>query len=170
MPAHRATPRQANVSASGRLLRSDRLKDTFGRPFHDGVPLPAVIADDGPPPRPRPAHFGAGHDTLFDGSPLIMGGVLLAHPDDAAPAQYRDWRRAHWTRNTRVHLLNKHGRPSGPVYGPDAIEDVTFTRRRTRVKRTWINEHLPAPRPGPVYAVDPQLLRSTTEFSDRSHP
>ncbi|MEU2135239.1 hypothetical protein [Streptomyces sp. NPDC018352] len=83
---------------------------------------------------------------------------------DRAPAQYRDYRRAHWTRNTRVRLLDEHGRPSGPVYGPDAVEAVTFTRRRTRVKGTWINEHLP-PRPGrsPVYAVDPQLAWITTD-------
>lgn len=60
-----------------------------------------------------------------------------------APAQYRDWRRAHWTRNTRVHLLDEHGRPSGPVYGPAAIANETFTRRRTRAKGTWANEHLP---------------------------
>ncbi|WP_331752677.1 hypothetical protein OG440_40410 (plasmid) [Streptomyces sp. NBC_00637] len=41
---------------------------------------------------------------------------------------------------------------------------MTFTRRRTRVKGTWVNEHLP-PRPGqtPVYAVDPQLARTTTD-------
>lgn len=265
--------------------------------FHDGVPLPAVIADDEALHAHAAAHFGADHDTLFDGSPLIMGGVILAGPDDGteqallfdplvgwliianrmrdgryawalhpvrrldtnpgpaarvlrnyaalnalegwdtpppipgqartsgkskknrppaaqrrqqqleqaartpqaragallgvrvlsftapphevaqaaplppagggsgrAPAQYRDWRRAHWTRNTRVHLLDAHGRPSGPVYGPDAIEGVTFTRRRTRVKGTWVNEHLP-PRPGrtPIYAVDPQLARTTTD-------
>ncbi|MGW1159314.1 hypothetical protein ACWD48_14030 [Streptomyces sp. NPDC002519] len=81
-----------------------------------------------------------------------------------APAQYRDWRRAHWTRNTRVHLLDDHGRPSGPVYGPDAIEGVTFTRRRTRVRGTWINEHLPD-RPGqrPVYAVDARLTRTPAD-------
>lgn len=263
--------------------------------FHDGVPLPAVIADDEDLHAHATAHFGADHDTVFDGSPLVMGGVLLARPDDGteeallldplvgwliianrmhdgryawgmhpvhrldtnpgtaarvlrnyaalnaleewdtppripgqarptgkgrkksrppaaerrqqqleqaartpqarrgallgvrvlaftapphqpapaspeppagttgrAPAQYREWRRAHWTRNTRVHLLDEHGRPSGPVYGPDAVEGVTFTRRRTRVKGTWVNEHLP-PRPGrqPVYAVDPQLTRTT---------
>lgn len=263
--------------------------------FHDGVPLPAVIADDETLHAHATAHFGADDDHLFGASPLVMGGVLLARPDDGsdqsllldpligwliiahraqngrytwamhmvgqldtnpgpaarvlrnyaamnslegwdtpprvpgqarptgksrkkgrppaaerrqqqmeqaartpqaragallgvrvltftapahqpapappaaaaegtgrAPAQYRDWRRAHWTRNTRVRLLDEHGRPSGPVYGPDAIEGVTFTRRRTRVKGTWINEHLP-PRPGlgPVYAVDPQLTRTT---------
>ncbi|GLF98035.1 hypothetical protein [Streptomyces yaizuensis] len=243
--------------------------------FHDGVPLPAVIADDEALHAHAAGRFGAGHDTLFEGHPLIMGGVLLAHPDDdtgtalllnpalgwliianrmhdgryawamhavhrldtnpgpaarvlrnyaalnalenwdtpppvpgrartsgksrktksqapaaqrrqqqleqaartpqaragallgvrvlsftapphqaatpplrdgnagRAPAQYRDWRRAHWTRNTRVHLLDEQGRPSGPVYGPDAVEGVTFTRRRTRVKGAWINEHLP---------------------------
>ncbi|MFI8932612.1 hypothetical protein ACIG3E_33740 [Streptomyces sp. NPDC053474] len=78
-------------------------------------------------------------------------------------AQYREWRRAHFTRNTRVHLLDEHGRPSGPVYGPEAIEGVTFTRRRTWVRGTWVNEHLP-PRPGlPVYALDPRIARSPTE-------
>ncbi|MFD6469641.1 hypothetical protein [Streptomyces goshikiensis] len=269
--------------------------------FHDGVPLPAVIADDEDLHAHATAHFGAGHNTLFGGEPLVMGGVLLAHPEDGtdtalllnpllgwliianringqyawamhpvhrldtnpgpaarvlrnyaalnaleewdtpppipgqartsgkskknrlpaaqrrrqhleqaartpqaragallgvrvlrftapphqaappprssassssrAPAQYRDWRRAHWTRNTRVHLPDEHGRPSGPVYGPDAVEGVTFTRRRTRVKGAWINEHLP-PRPGPrpVYAVDPQLTRTTTNPSDPSRP
>ncbi|MER0477422.1 hypothetical protein ABR737_03455 [Streptomyces sp. Edi2] len=269
--------------------------------FHDGVPLPAVTADDEDLHAHVAAHFGAGPDAFFGGSPLVMGGVLLAHPDDGtdaalmfnpllgwliiakimhdgryawsmhpvhrldtnpgpaarvlrnyaalnaledwdtpppipgrartsgkgkknrlpaaerrqqqleqaartpqarlgallgvrvlrftapphqaaavpppstpsssgrAPAQYRDWRRAHWTRNTRVHLLDEHGRPSGPVYGPDAIEGKTFTRRRTRVKGTWINEHLPL-RPGQpaVYAVDPQLARTSTEPSDRN--
>ncbi|MEU8762705.1 hypothetical protein [Streptomyces sp. NPDC048659] len=261
--------------------------------FHDGVPLPAVIADDGDLHAHATAHYGAGHDTLFDGEPLVMGGVLLAHPDDGsdtallldplqgwlvvanrvngqyawamhpvhrldanpgpaarvlrnyaalnvledwdtpppvpgqarasgksrknrlpaarrrqrqleqaartpqaragallgvrvlrftapphqapalppprtpgssgrAAAQYQGGRRAHWTRNTRVHLPGEHGRPSGPVYGPDAVEGTTFTRRRTRVKGTWINEHLP-PRPGPspIYAVDPRLARTT---------
>ncbi|MCL3999036.1 hypothetical protein M4438_37060, partial [Streptomyces lavenduligriseus] len=268
--------------------------------FHDGVPLPAVIADDEALHAHATAHFDAGHDTLFDGHPLVMGGVLLAHPDDGtdtalllnpllgwliianrmhdgryawamhpvhqldtnpgaaarvlrnyaalnalenwdtpppipgrartsgkskknrlpaaqrrqqqleqaartpqaragallgvrvlsftapphqvvapsppssasrASAQYRDWRRAHWTRNTRVHLLDEHGRPSGPVYGPDAVEGVTFTRRRTRVRGTWINEHLP-PRPGraPVYAVDPQLARTAPDRLDRDRP
>ncbi|MFD8666561.1 hypothetical protein ACFV1U_14310 [Streptomyces microflavus] len=264
--------------------------------FHDGVPLPAVIADDEELHAHATEHFGAGHDSLFEGEPLVMGGVLLARPDDGtdtalllnpllgwliianringqyawamhpvhrldtnpgpaarvlrnyaalnaledwdtpppipgqarssgkskgkknqvpaaqrrrqrleqaartsqarlgallgvrvlrftapphqpapppprgssgssgrAPAQYREWRRAHYTRNTRVHLLDENGRPSGPVYGPDAVEGVTFTRRRTRVKGTWINEHLP-PRPGQraVYAVDPELTRTTT--------
>jgi hypothetical protein len=260
--------------------------------FHDGVPLPAVIADDDALHAHAAAHFDTVHDTLFDGSPLVMGGVVLAHPDDntdqalqfdplvgwliianrmhdgryawamhpvyrldtnsgpaarvlrnyaalnalegwdtpprvpgqarpsgkskkkprltaaerrrqqleqaartpqaragallgvrvlsftapphqaalppqasgstRAPAQYRDWRRAHWTRNTRVHLLDDQGRPSGPVYGPDAVEDVTFTRRRTRVRGTWVNEHLPE-RPGqtPVYAVDQRLTRTS---------
>ncbi|MFF8786688.1 hypothetical protein [Streptomyces sp. NPDC015125] len=239
--------------------------------FHDGVPLPAVIADDEALHAHAAAHFGAGHDPLLgwliianllhDGhyawamhpvrrldanpgpaarvlrtyaalnalegwdtpppvpgqartsgkskknqlpaaqrrrqqleqaarTPQARAGALLgvrvlsftAPPHQAAapppprtsnraPAQYRDWRRAHWTRNTRVHLLNEHGRPSGPVYGPDAVEDVTFTRRRTRVKGIWINEHLP-PRPGqaPIYAVDPQLARTTKEGSDRSRP
>lgn len=223
--------------------------------FHDGVPLPAVIADVEELHAHATAHFGAGHDSLFDGEPLVMGGVLLARPDDGtdtalrlnpllgwliianringqytwamhpvhrldtnpgpaarvlnnyaalnaledwdapppipgqartsgkseknqvsaaqrrrqrlssggAPAQYREWRRAHYTRNTRVRLLDEHGRPSGPVYGPDAVEGVTFTRRRTRVKGTWINEHLP-PRPGQraVYAVGPELTRTAT--------
>ncbi|MFE3687617.1 hypothetical protein ACFXPM_30910 [Streptomyces sp. NPDC059095] len=79
-------------------------------------------------------------------------------------AQYREWRRAHFTRNTRVHLLDEHGQPSGPVYGPEAIEGVTFTRRRTWVRGTWVNEHLP-PRPGsaPTYALDPRLVRSPME-------
>ncbi|WP_394426343.1 hypothetical protein [Streptomyces sp. SGAir0957] len=263
--------------------------------FHDGVPLPTVIADDEALHAHAAARFDTVHDTLFDGSPLVMGGVVLALPDDGtdqallfnplvgwliianrlhdgryawalhpvhrldtnpgpaarvlrnyaglnalerwdtppripgqarttgkskknqmsaaerrrqqleqaartqqaragallgvrvlsftapphdvaettptppsestrAPAQYRDWRRAHWTRNTRVHLLDEHGRPSGPVYGPDAIEGVTFTRRRTRVRGTWINEHLPD-RPGqrPVYAVDARLTRTPAD-------
>ncbi|MEV7892392.1 hypothetical protein ACWD3I_24895 [Streptomyces sp. NPDC002817] len=267
--------------------------------FHDGVPLPAVIADDEALHAHATAHFGADHDMLFGASPLVMGGVVLARPDDGsdqallfdplvgwliiahrahngryawamhlvdqldanpgpaarvlrnyaalnalegwdtppripgqarssgkskkkpqapaaerrrqqleqaartpqaqrgallgvrvltftappheaappppapsagspgrAPAQYREWRRAHWTRNTRVHLLDENGRPSGPVYGPDAVEGVTFTRRRTRVKGTWVNEHLP-PRPGqrPVYAVDPKLTRTPADSS-----
>jgi hypothetical protein len=261
--------------------------------FHDGVPLPAVIADDEALHAHATAHFDADHDTLFDGGPLVMGGVILARPDDEtdqalllnpligwliianringqyawaphpvhrldtnpgpaarvlrnyaalnalenwdtppripgqartsgksnknrapaaerrrqqleqaartpqaragallgvrvlsftapphqatppppapsdggpgrAAAQYRDYRRAHWTRNTRVHLLDDHGRPSGPVYGPDAVENETFTRRRTRVKGTWVNEHLPLrPGLGSVYAVDPHLTRTT---------
>ncbi|MET8605546.1 hypothetical protein ABZV92_18590 [Streptomyces rubiginosohelvolus] len=89
-----------------------------------------------------------------------------------ARAQYREWRRAYFTRNTRRHILDtdgrpvldEHGRPSGPVYGPGAVEGVTFTRRRTWVRGTWINEHLP-PRPGaaPVYALDPRLARTTPE-------
>lgn len=261
--------------------------------FHDGVPLPAVIADDEDLHAHATAHFETDHDTLFDGSPLVMGGVVLARPDDGtdhallfnplvgwliianrmhdgqyawamhsihrlhtnpspaarvlrnyaalnalegwetpprlpgrarpsgkskksqvpaaerrrrqfeeaartpqaragallgvrilsftapphqvaepappggsskASAQYREWRRAHWTRNTRVHLLNDQGRPSGPVYGPDAVEGVTFARRRTRVRGTWVNEHLPD-RPGqtPVYAVDPRLTRAPVD-------
>ncbi|MFF3959727.1 hypothetical protein ACFYY1_42175 [Streptomyces sp. NPDC001890] len=41
---------------------------------------------------------------------------------------------------------------------------MTFTRRRTRVKGTWINEHLPLhPGRSPVYAVDPQLTRTTMD-------
>ncbi|MFG3429716.1 hypothetical protein [Streptomyces californicus] len=93
-------------------------------------------------------------------------------PADRARAQYREWRRAYFTRNTRRHILDtdgrpvldEHGRPSGPVYGPGAVEGVTFTRRRTWVRGTWINEHLP-PRPGaaPVYALDPRLARTTPE-------
>lgn len=89
-----------------------------------------------------------------------------------APAQYREWRRAHFTRNTRRHILDtdgqpvldEHGRPSGPVYGPDAVGGVTFIRCRTWVRGTWINEHLP-PRPGaaPVYALDPRLARTSPE-------
>ncbi|MFD7552483.1 hypothetical protein [Streptomyces sp. NPDC059816] len=115
-------------------------------------------------------------------TPQALAGALLrvrslsapphqpALPAQSAPApasepgtptaQYREWRRAHFTRNTRVHLLDDHGLPSGPVYGPEAIEGVTFTRRRTWVRGTWVNEHLP-PRPGPapVYALDPRLTR-----------
>lgn len=85
-------------------------------------------------------------------------------------AQYREWRRAHFTRNTRRHILDdegrpvldEHGRPSDAVYGPDAVEDVTFTRRRTWVRGTWIHEHLP-PRPtaAPVYALDPRFTRTS---------
>ncbi|WP_331746175.1 hypothetical protein OG923_34605 (plasmid) [Streptomyces halstedii] len=63
-------------------------------------------------------------------------------------------------------MLDEHGRPSGPVYGPDAVEGETFIRRRTWVRGTWINEHLP-PRPGaaPVYALDPRLARTPQEPS-----
>ncbi|MFE0063348.1 hypothetical protein [Streptomyces sp. NPDC059003] len=50
--------------------------------FHDGISLPAVIADDKALHTHATAHFDAAHDTLFDGSPLVMGGVVLAHPDD----------------------------------------------------------------------------------------
>lgn len=68
----------------------------------------------------------------------------LAGGSDRAPAQYRDRWRDHWTRNTGSSpFLDERGRPSGPLYGPDAVEGVTFTRRRTRVKGAWINEHLP---------------------------
>ncbi|MFD7859037.1 hypothetical protein ACFV6B_32850 [Streptomyces microflavus] len=154
--------------------------------FHDGVPLSAVIADDEVLAHAT-VHFSAGHDSLFDGEPLVMGGVVLAHPDDGtdtalllnpllgwliianringqyAWAMYPVHRldtnpgpAARLLRNyaalnaledwdthpaqplgaklvgvvrqgTRVHLLDEHGRPPGPVYGPDA---VTFTRRR----------------------------------------
>ncbi len=274
-----------------------RLPAETVRVFHDGIPLPAVTADDAALQAHASARFSAVSDgpvdPLFDREPLIVGGVLMGHPDDGtegdhlldedlgwlmiarreddgthhffqmpvthlentgpaarilrnyaallalegwdvpppmpgrtrpggkgkkngapspaerrrraqtpqaragallrvrsltapphrpalpaqaadtasrAPAQYRDWRRAYFTRNTRRHLLDadgrpvldEHGRPSGPVYGPDAVEDVTFTRRRTWVRGTWINEHLP-PRPGaaPVYALDPRLTRTS---------
>ncbi|WP_228992698.1 hypothetical protein [Streptomyces sp. DH8] len=89
---------------------------------------------------------------------------------ESMAAQYREWRRAHFTRNTRRHILDdegrpvldEHGRPSDAVYGPDAVEGVTFTRRRTWVRGTWIHEHLP-PRPtaAPVYALDPRLTRTS---------
>ncbi|MEU9348964.1 hypothetical protein AB0D74_47980 [Streptomyces sp. NPDC048278] len=263
--------------------------------FHDGIPLPAVTTDDAALHAHVTARFDITPDTenltVFDGNPLIVGGVLMGHPDDGtdqahlldqdlgwliiaqradhgkrhfflapithlenagpaartlrnyaallalegwdvppplpgrarpagkgkknrglspaerrrrartpqaragallgvrslttpphqpalpaqqtsgsadepgrAPAQYRDWRRAHFTRNTRVHLLDEHDRPSGPVYGPDAVEGVTFTRRRTWVRGTWVNEHLPPrPSPAPVYALDHRLARTPAE-------
>ncbi|MEO3976948.1 hypothetical protein AAFN69_24175 [Streptomyces sp. CAU 1734] len=309
LAAYTATP--YFVPASGAFDAATGLPPEPGAPlrltaeavlvFHDGVPLPAVIADDEALHAHAADRFGAEHDTLFDGGPLVMGGVVLARPDDGtdtallfnpalgwliiancingqyawamhpvhrldtnpgpaarvlrtyaalnaledwdtpppvpgrarpsgrskkkdrlpaaqrrrqqleqaartpqaragallgvrvlsftapphqaaappprdgsagrAPAQYRDWRRAHWTRNTRVHLLDENNRPSGPVYGPDAVEGVTFTRRRTRVKGTWINEHLPErPDRETVYAVDPQLTRTTTELPDHGRP
>ncbi|NEA20195.1 hypothetical protein [Streptomyces halstedii] len=161
--------------------------------------LLALEGWDIPPPMPGRARTGGkgskkGSSTLSPAerrrraqTPQARAGALLrvrsltAPPHRPAPAfpaqaaapagqaQYREWRRAHFTRNTRRHLLDadgrpvldKHGRPSGPVYGPDAVEGETFTRRRTWVRGTWINEHLP-PRPGaaPVYALDPRLART----------
>ncbi|MCL3999180.1 hypothetical protein M4438_37810, partial [Streptomyces lavenduligriseus] len=54
--------------------------------FHDGIPLPAVTADDAALHAHATARFsvmtdGAG-DPLFDREPLIVGGVLTGHPDD----------------------------------------------------------------------------------------
>ncbi|MFI1312512.1 hypothetical protein ACH4TS_20560 [Streptomyces albidoflavus] len=162
--------------------------------------LLALEGWDAPPPMPgraRPGGKGKKSSTLSPAerrrraqTPQARAGALLrvrsltapphrpalpahaADTPDRAPAQYRDWRRAHFTRNTRRHLLDadgrpvldEHGRPSGPVYGPDAVEGVTFTRRRTWVRGAWINEHLP-PRPGaaPVYALDPRLARTSPD-------
>jgi hypothetical protein len=50
--------------------------------FHDGIPLPAVLADDDALNAHAASHFGAEHDGLFAGGPLVMGGIVLAHPDD----------------------------------------------------------------------------------------
>ncbi|MBM7167742.1 hypothetical protein JQK87_04825 [Streptomyces sp. G44] len=289
-------PRQAAFDAATGLPpeREVRLQLTSEAVliFHDGIPLPAVISDDDALHTHAAQYFDTPHRTIFGGGPLVMGGVLLAHPDDGsdqalqfnpligwlivarrdnyqyvwamhtvrrlncnagpaarvlrnyaainalegwdtpsripgqarpsgkgkknrppaaqrrrqqfeqaartpqarqgallgvrvlsftapphetsapslsiggpgrAPARYREWRRAHWTRNTRIRLLDAQGRPTGPVYGPGAVENVTFTRRRTRVRGTWVNGHLP-PRPGPtpVYAMDERLTRVPT--------
>ncbi|MFF7098106.1 hypothetical protein ACFY9A_37830 [Streptomyces rubradiris] len=53
--------------------------------FHDGIPLPAVTADDADLHAHATARFsamtdGAG-DPLFTREPLIVGGVLMGHPD-----------------------------------------------------------------------------------------
>ncbi|MBK3547974.1 hypothetical protein, partial [Streptomyces sp. MBT60] len=51
--------------------------------FHDGIPLPAVTADDAALHAHATARFSAmtaEGDPFFDREPLIVGGVLMGHP------------------------------------------------------------------------------------------
>jgi hypothetical protein len=61
--------------------------------------------------------------------------------------RYRTKRRAHWTRRTRLGIRDERKRLVGPVYGPDAVEGVTFVRGRVWVRGAEVRKDLPE-RPG----------------------
>lgn len=87
-------------------------------------------ADDELPPEPRPRGGGQGRQRRHAG-----------------------WRRGYWTTRKRYGIRDAHDRLVGPVYGPDAIEGVTFERRRRFVRPTVTRPDLPPPPGNEVYRL-----------------
>lgn len=87
-----------------------------------------------------------------------------AEPHEKRPGRelrYQHDRRAHYRYRVRVGIRDENDRLVGPVFGPNAVEGVTFTRRPKFIRRKTVREDLPE-RPQPeerVYRVSGTVQR-----------
>jgi hypothetical protein len=69
-----------------------------------------------------------------------------AEPHEKRPGRglrYQHDRRAHWRWRVRVGIRDENDRLVGPVFGPDAVEGVTFMRSPKWIRRKTVREDLP---------------------------
>ncbi len=86
-------------------------------------------------------------------SPTVRGDDL---PSDRPRRErrYQGTRRGYWSENKRYGIRDDADRLIGAVYGPDAVEGVTFIRRRRFIRHAVTRPDLPPPPTRPdVYRV-----------------
>ncbi|MFF5265443.1 hypothetical protein ACFY4C_41730 [Actinomadura viridis] len=89
-------------------------------------------------------------------------------PAGGKPLTYQHPRRAHTRPNVRVGIRDEHGRRVGPVYGPNAIEGVTFHRVSKDIDETTVRPDLPErPGPSPVRVLPATLTTTDAAASDQ---
>lgn len=75
--------------------------------------------------------------------------------------RYQHERRSYWKPRVRVGIRDENDRLVGPVYGPDAIEGVTFVRQGKLIPRSIVRGDLPErPEEEIVYRIPGTIQRS----------
>lgn len=86
------------------------------------------------------AHQGV---RVLDYRPPTLKDLRDAEGAPQREFKYQHDRTSYWKRRIRVGIRDENDQLVGPVYGPDAVEGVTFERRGRLIPRSVVREDLP---------------------------